>query len=107
MGYRSTFITESLDINPPDWFKEKYAEKLHFFDSGVIATKKEFKIQEDEIFKDFQKFLNETGFFYRFIYYHIAILHEDSKISKVTIQADNILYEIYMEGNYHDFLPTS
>ena len=110
MGYRSTLITEHLHTNPPNWFKEKYSEKLHFFESGVIASKIEFKIYDDEIFKDFQKFLNETDFFEKNYYskmtgYEIAILHDDGKISKVLIFDNKIIYETYMEGNEDDFLP--
>lgn len=99
MGYLSTFITQQTGVKFPENFKQKYADKLHFFDNGIITTKKEIKIYDNELFKDIQACLDSFPFV-------ILVLHEDGVISKVKINESNIIYESFLEGTEMEFLYT-
>lgn len=95
MGFRSTLISEHYSAQIPEWFVEKYKEKIICIDGTLIASKTEFKIYDNEVFEDFQKALIESGIFNdvseRFSV-AIAVLAEDEFISKVEIRKSSIKY---------------
>lgn len=97
MGFRSTIVSEYYDGNIPEWFKEKYSDRLFFPGGILIVSKKEWKYYSGELFEDYQKALVESGFFDHFIdgfnyTVAIAVLAEDKMISKVLIGENGIRY---------------
>lgn len=102
MGFRSTFVTEDMNITWPIWFREKYPH-LNFGDdnNGQLSTKFEIKIYEDDIFKDIQKVLVEVNFCLKFT---IAVLHECGGINRVDITKDKVEYAEIKDWGRVDFL---
>jgi hypothetical protein len=99
MGYRSTLITDHYPNELPAWFAEKYSKYITVIDGTLIASKREFKIYDNELFEHLQKALIEAGFFEkRNNPFYVAVLHEDGLISKVVIGIDSIQYYLMDNG---------
>lgn len=109
MGYRSTFISEHYGPELPVWFYEKWKQHIHKPDGTLISSRWEFKIYDDEIFKDYQKALIESGLIVtnsRTIV--LVVLSESGGISSVAITADSIKYFVHRqdEDSETDFILT-
>lgn len=100
MGYLSTLITDHYPNELPAWFAEKYSKYITVIDGTLLASKKEFKIYDNDIFEDLQKALIECGFFEPKggPDLHCAVLHEDGLISKVVIGSESIEYYYMDQG---------
>jgi hypothetical protein len=90
MGFRSTFVTEDYGQEWPQWFINKYADRLHFpVSRGPISTKFEIKIYDDSIFVDMQKAMTEGQ---EVSQVRVVVLHECGGITLVDINASGIRY---------------
>ena len=93
MGFRSTITSEHYSGSLPYWFKDKYKDRLCFPDGLLLASITEFKYYSNDLFEDFQKCLHEINWWVDHnLTVTIAVLHEDSNISKVIIGKDDIKY---------------
>tara|TARA_R110000772_G_scaffold145504_1_gene255484 strand:+ start:27846 stop:28187 length:342 start_codon:yes stop_codon:yes gene_type:complete len=96
MGFRSTICSDHYAGVLPEWFKEKYKDRLLFPNGTLIVSKSEWKYYDNELFEDYQKALKEIDFWLKNrlseFEVNIAVLHEDGKISKVVILPDSIKY---------------
>jgi predicted GNAT superfamily acetyltransferase len=100
MGFGSTLISEYYGFDLPAWFGEKYSEFITVMDGTLIASRIECHIYNNNLFEDLQKALIEAGYFKRTKdrVFHVAVLHEDSEISKVVIGATEIHYYLMDNG---------
>jgi len=60
MGFRSTFITESYNLELPDWFLEKWLPKANFWEDRTFPMSskqemKEYSSPGKELAEDLQK----------------------------------------------------
>lgn len=102
MGFRSTIISEHYAGILPDWFKDKYKDRLSFPDGILLASISEWKYYSNDVFEDFQKALHDIDWWKDHnLTVTIAVLHEDSNISKVVVGKENIKYFI-MKEYYED-----
>lgn len=104
MGYCSTLVSQYYDCDLPEWFSEKYKEKIQVFKGSLIASKKEFKIYDDELFLDYQKALNECNLLGCIPYVTVNVLGECDETSLVKIYHDRIEYSLVMECLDSDFI---
>ena len=95
MGFRTTWISEHMDIDWPGWFRDKYEGRVNFH-RGLISSKFETKGAID-VMEDVQKALVELEWDY--LPFHLVMLHECGGIEKVSIYKDKILY-----GDPHKFI---
>jgi hypothetical protein len=99
MGYRCTL---SSNYNPahelPVWFKEKYEDHLLFGHGLTIGSKRERKFYDNEFFEDYQKSIEESGYWdgYRSKVY-LTVLGEDGAVFKVIIEQNKIEYNLMHE----------
>jgi hypothetical protein len=107
MGFSSTLISQSWGFEYPEWFKEKYKEKVSFprneFHNinGLVASKVGSKYYNNEFFEDYYKVLQEVGFFSGHITIPVVVvvLGEDGYITKVEYTKAGIRY-IWMVDGY-------
>lgn len=99
MGYRSTLVSNNYGGDLPNWFKEKYSDRLLYPDGTMIVSKSEYKHYDNDLFNDYQKALIEIDFFPSddFII-GIAVIGENRIITKVLISKDEIRYILMNEG---------
>ena len=103
MGYRCTL---SSNYNPahelPQWFKEKYEDHLLFGHGLTIGSKRERKFYDNEFFEDYQKAIEESGYWdgYRSKVY-LTVIGEDGAVFKVMIEQNKIEYNFM-----HEYLET-
>ena len=99
MGYRCTL---SSNYNPahelPVWFKEKYEDHILFGHGLTIGSKRERKFYDNEFFEDYQKAIEESGYWdgYRSKVY-LTVLGEDGAVFKVMIEQNKIEYNLMFE----------
>lgn len=116
MGYRSTFVTEDLYVELPDWFYEKYKDDINFGDHSVkynpllkpcfpLSSKWERKFYagaEDELFIDLAKVLrdNEDKWVKEV---QLVLLHEDGEVDRVIITPDKVILQrsLQADGSYN------
>lgn len=100
MGFRSTIVSEHYGGILPNWFKEKYSDRLLFPSGTLIVSKAEWKYYDNDLFEDYRKSLLEIGFFNHVSFsVGIAVIAEDQFISKVLIYKDEIKY-FWMTDNF-------
>ena len=99
MGYRCTL---SSNYNPahelPVWFKEKYEDHLLFGHGLTIGSKRERKFYDNEFFEDYQKAIEESGYwdgYHSKVY--LTVLGEDGAVFKVMIEQNKIEYNLMNE----------
>jgi hypothetical protein len=99
MGYRCTI---SSNYNPahelPVWFKEKYEDHLLFGHGLTIGSKRERKFYDNEFFEDYQKAIEESGYwdgYHSKVY--LTVLGEDGAVFKVKIEQNKIEYNLMNE----------
>jgi hypothetical protein len=99
MGYRCTL---SSNYNPahelPVWFKEKYEDHLLFGHGLTIGSKRERKFYDNEFFEDYQKAIEESGYwngYHSKVY--LTVLGEDGAVFKVKIEQNKIEYNLMNE----------
>jgi len=99
MGYRCTL---SSNYNPahelPVWFKEKYEDHLLFGHGLTIGSKRERKFYDNEFFEDYQKAIEESGYwngYHSKVY--LTVLGEDGAVFKVMIDQNKIEYNLMHE----------
>jgi hypothetical protein len=93
MGFRSTIISQHYTGDLPEWFKGKYSNSLQFPGGTLIASKRECKYYDNELFEDYQKALIEIGVLNSdCLSVGVAVLGEDNFISRVLIKKDGIIY---------------
>jgi hypothetical protein len=92
MGFRSTFTTSDYNIKWPEWFFEKYKERVLFSNEhiGAISSKGESKHYTSELVDDIQKAIdwNEIHDGINFI---LVYLHECGGITRCEINRDSIM----------------
>lgn len=100
MGFRSTIVSEHYSGGVlPNWFKDKYSDRLLYPDGILIVSKTEWKYYSNELFEDYRKALIEIGFFDDISFtVGIAVMAEDQFISKVLIGKDEIKYTWMEDG---------
>ena len=99
MGLRSTIVSEHYSGVLPNWFKDKYSDRLIYPDGILIVSKTKFKYYTNDLFKDYRKALIETGFFDDISFtVGIAVMAEDQFISKVLVGKDGIKYTWMEDG---------
>jgi hypothetical protein len=99
MGFRSTLVSEHYPGVLPNWFTEKYSDRLLFPNGILIVSKTEWKYYDNDVFEDYKEALIEIGFFSIIEFgVAIAVLAEDQFISKVLINKDKITYIWMDEG---------
>lgn len=104
MGYRSTLVSEHYGGTLPSWFTEKYSSILSFNET-LIASKRETKLYDKELFEDYQKALIEMDFFGNWTFRHgvaIVVMGEDQAITKVIIKRNSIQYISMEDGKIDD-----
>lgn len=96
MGYRSTFVTDDVLIQVPDWFVEKWPTINYGEDEGKpafpLSSKFERKFYngvQEELFLDIAQVLREVSEKYP-KQVTIALLHEDGMIDRITITGKKI-----------------
>jgi hypothetical protein len=114
MGYRSTFVTEDIYYELPEWFIEKYQDQINFSEKKLegydkltfpLSSKYERKFYsgaEDELFVDLAKMLQQvTESYPRDI--TIALMHEDGEIDRVIITPEKVTIQRSLEntGGYN------
>lgn len=94
MGFRSTFVTNDFPWKWPLWFREKYADLVHFSpEGGAIASKHEgksygvFSSLENDIQRALIETTNDREWCLVFVY-----LHECGGITRCEIRRDTILW---------------
>ena len=98
MGFRSTLVSQDYQGELPNWFKKKYNDYILFSDGLTVSSKREVKLHTNEFFEDYQKAVNEGGFWDdKSIEIEIVVLAEDGFVSKVLISKDMIKYIIMDE----------
>ena len=103
MGFRSTIVSEYYNGVLPNWFKERYSDRLLYPDGILIVSKTEWKYDSNNLFEDYRKALIEIGFFDRKNFtVGIAVMAQDQFISKVIIGKDDIKY-IWMEDGFNHY----
>lgn len=103
MGFRSTIISEYYNGVLPNWFKERYSDRLLYPDGILIVSKTEWKYDSNNLFEDYRKALIEIGFFdSKNFTVGIAVMAEDQFISKVLIGNDDIKYIWMEDGSNHN-----
>jgi len=101
MGFRSTLVSQDYQGELPNWFKKKYNDYILFSDGLTVSSKREAKFYTNEFFEDYQKAVNESGFWDdKSIEIIIVVLAEDGSVSKVVISNDEIKYYILMDELY-------
>ena len=99
MGFRSTLVSQDYPGKLPNWFKEKYNDYILFSNGLTVSSKREAKFYTNEFFEDYQKAVNESGFWDdKSIEIVIVVLAEDGFVSKVLISKDEIKYIMMDEG---------
>ena len=96
MGYRSTFVTEALYFETPEWFNEKW-QTLSYgewdgkkgFPLASTFERKFYYGVEDELFIDLARVIRENTETYP-NEVTLALLHEDGEIDRITITAEKI-----------------
>ena len=96
MGFRSTFISEDLGGNLPEWFMDKWRPR------GIIARPNTLMISSGEEMKmyshggmaieDYQKALLEVGFFNKFPTMLIVVMSESGSITRIDLRKDGITF---------------
>lgn len=103
MGYRSTFISEHVDCEIPDWFIGKWVLEVHFFQNSLIASAYELSLCDGKhLFEDYQKALIKGGVFKNQKVNTpicVVVMGEDQAITKVKIYRDKIEY-MWMEESH-------
>jgi len=99
MGYRCTL---SSNYNPahelPQWFKEKYEDHLLFGHGLTIGSKRERKFYDNEFFEDYQKAIEESGYWNGYLSkVYLTVLGEDGAVFKVMIEQNKIEYNLMHE----------
>lgn len=94
MGYRSTLVSmDDAGCKMPKWIRDKWGEWFHFDKYTLVSSKCEKKIYDTEFFEDYQKALNEVGYWkdeddgegeYS-PKFHFVIMSEDGFVTKVII----------------------
>ena len=103
MGFRSTLTSEHYSGTLPEWFKDKYKDRLSFPDGLLLASISEWKYYNNELFEDFHKALIEIDFWYgNSLEVNLAVLAEDGTISKVIVSKEGIRYIIMVSSYIHD-----
>jgi len=93
MGFNSILVSEHYMGDLPNWFKDKYSDRLLYPDGTLIVSKTEWEYYTNDIFEDYRKALIEIGFFDDFDYsVGIAVMGEDQVMSKVLVSKDDITY---------------
>jgi len=108
MGYRCTLCS---NYNPaqelPVWFKEKYEDHLLFGHGLTIGSKRERKFYDNEFFEDYQKAIEESGFWNGYLSkVYLTVLGEDGAVFKVMIEQDKIEYNLMCEHHETDGILT-
>jgi hypothetical protein len=92
MGYRSTFVTDDLNLQLPEWFVEKWGKSVHMAEGNrtPIASKYEAKTYWHwlGLEEDLQRVLSEGEHPHWSI--HIVFMGEDGELSKSEIFSDRI-----------------
>ncbi len=101
MGFRSTLVSQEYGGTLPDWFKDRYKNKLIFPSGTMIVSCCEFKIYDNAIFDDYRKALQESGFDLDRVGIAVSVLAEDGTVSKVCINDEGIKYFV-MDEMYED-----
>ena len=105
MGYRSTLCSEHHSGELPEWFKEKYEDQILFPDGLLVVSKREAKYYDNEFFEDYQKAVNESGFWKESdLSITLAVLSEDGFISRVIMSMDRIYYSWMDESCESDYV---
>ena len=105
MGFRSVGITEHTGVTIPQWFKDKWDDELNIpvyspnvgYREELVGTPRtpiSYKFERkwhDDIIEDLQKVVAEdvewSG-----NKLDMVIMHEDSRINKVEIYRDKVVY---------------
>ena len=99
MGFRSTIVSEHYSGVLPNWFKDKYSDRLLYPDGILIVSKTKWKYYGNDLFEDYRNALIEIGFFDDISFkVGIAVMAEDQFISKVLIGKDGIEYTLMVHG---------
>lgn len=94
-------MSDEWSGNLPDWFKEKYSDKLLFPSRSMIASAIEFKLYGGtDLFKDYQLALIEAGSLNNGVTATVVVLAEDGVITKVEINSAEITYTNMKEGDF-------
>ena len=99
MGFRSALVSQEYHGELPNWFKEKYNGEFFFPVGLMVSSKAETKIYDNNFFEDYQRAINESGFWSeKNISIVIVVLAEDGFITKVVINKEEIKYIWMDEG---------
>ena len=109
MGFRSTFTTEDLYIEWPQWFRDKYAEDIWFSEDGrsplhPIVEGKTYGVWS-ELHTDIQRAIDWEDKIDRFV---LVFLHECGGITRCQIEKDKIKWSeptewLQTDGVEHDY----
>lgn len=94
MGFRSTFVTQDYATTWPDWFREKYADTVHFSASGVLSSTVACKthVGWDDLPEDIRKAIPWDERSWRDKAFVFVYLHECGGLTRVEIHRDGVFF---------------
>ena len=87
MGFRSTWISHDYGVQWTDDWLEHRDERIGVGPRGLLYSRQEMKLYDDEVFEQIGKGLREAGWTGE---YEIVVMHECGGVGKVVIDGESI-----------------